>query len=182
MPRFRSLRARLLAAFLGVALVPLGVLAAWSLLETSRTIDRIARDALMDECAVAAGEFEKAIGATKSDLFFLSQLPPLRSLMQRHGSGADDAELAALAEGLAHSMAPKTQYAGASLVDATGNELVRVVRAKEAIQIVPPVRLRMLARDAFIAQGLSLRPGQVLVGMSTWSNPSTPQQVPSCAS
>lgn len=179
--RFRSLRARLFLAFLAVTLVPLALVGAVSLGQSARAIDRLARDGLRDEAALAAVGLEKSVNAARSDLSFLAQLPSLRARVRAGAGGAgavagpdEAAGDDALAADLAAVVAPADRYAAAQWIGLDGRERVRVVRAKEAVQVVPRAALRDLAADPAVARALALPAGGLAIGMLETQDPLRP--------
>jgi len=157
---FGSLRSRLVVSFLAVTLVPLGLLAAWSLLDLGRRLERVQAEALSHQCTLAALEFEKAFYLADLDLLKLSELPELQALLETE-AGAIDADerpgrLADLTTRLMRGIERRESYAGVAYIDAIGDEIARVRRDRGAVVPVPPEQLRNVVHEPFFSQSTRL--------------------------
>ncbi len=157
--RFRSLRARLILAFLVTVLLPLvgtGLYGNWT---TSRTLQAQALDTARADLQLRAEQIEGYLAGVREDLLFLSRLDSLAALL-----AADRPTPSLLTDLQADFVAFATTHPGifqTRYIDASGMEIVRVDSTPNGIGVVAADRLQNKADRYYFAATMALLAGDV---------------------
>jgi signal transduction histidine kinase len=173
----RSLRARLILAFLVTVLLPLigtGLYGNWT---TSRTLEAQALDNARADLRLRARQIETYLGGVREDLLFLSRLDSLavflacpetcRRVASPTQSPYEASNLQSLISNLQSDFAAfaathpdvfQTRY-----LDATGMEVVRVDSTSSGLVTVPAHRLQNKADRYYFSATMQLAAGQVYI-------------------
>jgi len=161
MLRFRSLRTKLVLAFLVTVLVPLigtGLYGNWT---TSRTLQAQALDAARADLRLRVEQIGGYLAGVREDLLFLSRLDSLATLLAADQPAPPllvDLQADFVAFAATHPGAFQTRY-----IDASGMEIVRVDSTPNGIEVVAANRLQNKADRYYFAAAMALPAGGVHV-------------------
>ncbi len=164
----RSLRARLILAFLVTVLLPLigtGLYGNWT---TSHTLEAQALDNARADLRLRAQQIESYLSGVREDLLFLSQLDSLAALLAcpepcRRAASPTEALNSNLQSDFAAFAATHLDVFQTRYLDATGMEAVRVDSTSSGLVIVPAHRLQNKADRYYFSATMQLTAGQVYI-------------------
>lgn len=156
-PRFRfPIRAKMLVAFVGLALIPMLVLA---LLVTNRA-EHLLENRISQELAIeveaAAGSIEVYLAGVRRDVLSLS-----RFLERRLKSRMTEAEWRGVEEEFLRAMAAERAYYQVRFIAADGMENIRVNNENGHLRLVPRKSLQYKGDRYYFQEALATRPGTV---------------------
>jgi len=156
-PSFRfPIRAKMLVAFIGLALIPMLVLA---LLVTNRA-ERLLENRISQELAIevetAAGSIEVYLAGVRRDVLSLS-----RFLERRLKSRMTEAEWRGVEEEFLRAMAAERAYYQVRFIAADGMENIRVNNENGHLRLVPRKSLQYKGDRYYFREALATRPGTV---------------------
>jgi len=159
--RFRSLRARLILAFLVTVLLPLAGTGLYGNWTTSRTLQAQALDAARADLRLRAEQIEGYLAGVREDLLFLSRLDSLAALLSADSPTPSlfanlQADFVAFAS--THPGVFQTRY-----IDATGMEIVRVDSASKGVEAITTERLQSKAERYYFSATMALPAGEVYI-------------------
>ncbi len=161
--RFRSLRARLILAFLVTVLLPLigtGLYGNWT---TSRTLEAQALDNARADLRLRARQIETYLGGVREDLLFLSRLDSLTALLADASRPQSLISLRSLQADFSAFAATHPDVFQTRYLDATGMEVIRVDSTFSGLVVVPAHRLQNKADRYYFSATMQLAAGQVYI-------------------
>ncbi len=157
--RFSSLRWKLAAVFVALALPPLVIAAGYLYYELPRSLEEDARVELSSDQRGAASVFERHIAGVEADTTILAELPAVRRYAASgEAAQAGDVEADFLLFAGAHANYLQVRY-----IDQTGHERVRVDRRDGVLIALPEAGLQDKSGRYYVEAASQLSPGEIYV-------------------
>ncbi len=157
----RSLRAKLIVAFLATVLIPLGGTALFGNWITSRALRDQALDNARADLGLRAEQMEGYLANLGENVRFLSRLDSLESVLAEKPPSQE--ALARLQRDFASFAGTHADIFQTRYIDETGMEIVRVETRDGTLSILPAARLQNKAHRYYFAEAMTLDPGEVLI-------------------
>lgn len=157
--RFSSLRWKLAAVFVALALPPLVIAAGYLYYELPRSLEHDARVELSADQRAAASGFERHIAGVEADTSILADLPAVRRYAASSDAAlASDVEADFLLFAGAHANYLQVRY-----IDQAGQERVRIDRRDGALIPLPEAGLQDKSGRYYVEAASALAPGEIYV-------------------
>jgi PAS domain S-box-containing protein len=166
-----TMRARLMAAFVLVALLGVGSVGGYSLYQYQRDLHGRVEDQYAGRNQVVTREIEIILNEIRGDLLVAASVPPVQGIVRARDGGGYDQEgesrydewVKRLQDIYAAIATAYPRYMQLRFLDEQGNELVRVDWDGQQARPIPPAELQNKADRPYFRETMQLAPGQIYV-------------------
>ena len=171
--RFRSLRARLLAAFLLVILVPMLATAVYGYFITGRVLSEQAIKTATQEVSLQAEHMVRSLAQAQGDALYLSRLRSLDMMRRQPENGADRQLWRDEAEqDFMVLLSVRPMYRGLRYLNTAGQEIIRV--ESDGQRVASARTLADVSSESYVQDALNAPVGAVTVSSFSMDDGSEP--------